>query len=324
MFYGRNSRRSARFNFWLASPFLATCRIGAVHFDRPDNDGGEGEDGGGSGGPGGAAPVATPAAPAGDDRLSKVLGERKKARQAFRHLLRGLGVDPDSVKVVNTGDPANPIRIEGVGDLDARLSVARAATGAAGGVAGKPGKGATSVELAQSKATTEALRRQNAALVTFIKRTTLVEPIRAACAKYHAIDDDGGKYEDIVNQIAPSGRVDVDFDIEDAAAQPEVRVYFVGRDGSTPLINAATSEPATADSLVLEFLTKRPKYRQANFRSGPGAGGSQVGTAPRRVPGIQTTPINGNGSGKSAERKTAEAVAAAIGGGINPDDLLDD
>lgn len=326
--FGRNSRRSARFQRWALGEFAPTFRIGGVHFDTPEGDG-EGDDttpapAGGTGT--GTAPAnrGSGAAADGGAALAKALKERKKAKALANTLLRGMGIDPEQVKTVSTGDPANPLRIEGVPDLDQRLTLARA-VGSAGGGAGR-GKGAQSVEVATLTAQVNGARKQIAALIKFINRTATVDPIRAACVKYHAIDDDGGQFEDIVNALAPFFRPNVEIDPEDAEAEPEVSVLCVQRDG-TPYINPATNQPHTPDTLVQAYLTRKPHMRQANFRGGPGAGGSTVGSNPRRPAAVQTTP-NGNGNGNgdyddsSAEARTAQAVADLTGGAVTPRDLM--
>lgn len=325
MFFGRKSRRSSRYENWQLSPFSPSFRIGGIHFEGDNaNEGGET----GLGGTTTINPPAVPAvvaAPAGgnDSRLGEALRERKKARGAFRALISLLGFDPEKVKIVNTGDPSNPYRIEGAPDIESRLAIARAAGGATNGN-GPRGKGIPTVEVATLNAQVASLRNQVNALVVYIKRTAVVEPIRAACVRHHAIDDDAGAFDDVVTQIAPRFKVDVDFDSEDANSVPEVRVYAVDGNGA-PLIDSTTTQPATPDSLVAEFLGKRPKYRQANFRGGPGAGGSRVGID-KRSPGLQTAaPVNGNGNGNGnpdPELKTAQAMATFLGGGFKAEDIL--
>lgn len=330
--FGQNSRRSTRFSAFGGDLFGPTYRIGGRHFDTPEGEG-EGDEtpetpAGGAGTATGNPTASNPtnrgsaAAADGGAALAKALKERKKAKALANTLLRALGIDPETVKQVPTGDPANPYRLEGVPNLDTVLTVARAAVGGTGGNGGGRGKAAQTVEVATLNAQVATLKKQIAALVKFITRTAVVEPIRAACVKYHAIDDDGGQFEDIVTALASHFRPNVELDLEDAEAEPDVSVLCVQRDGQTPFINPATNQPHTPDSLVLDFLTRRPKYRQAQFRAGPGAGGAAVGNTPRRAAGVTTT-LNGNGnSAETADERTARAVAALTGGVVSADDLL--
>lgn len=331
MLFGRNSRRSSRFTRWLNAGFLPVLR---VHFDTPDDpDPGTG----GTGGTGGAAGTGTGNPPAanpgtggtgngGGDRVPDLLRERKKLRAAWKAMLRGMGLDPETVTIRNTGDASDPVRIEGIPDLDQRLALARAV----GTGTGTGKKGNVSVELATAQSQRDTFKKQVDALVRYIKRTALIEPIRAECVRQHAIDDDDGRFDDIVSQLAPSGKVEIEFDTDDVTAEPEVSVYYVGADGKTPLVTQSGA-PATAATLVADLLTKRPKYRQSNFRSGPGAGGSQVGTNSngsngtngkgRAVGQAVTTPARpGTGNPQEDQREHSRKQVAQMFG-IDPDEL---
>jgi hypothetical protein len=325
MFFGPKSRRSTRFGRWLTSPLMPVLILRGVHFDTPDDDGldGDGTPAGGTG----AAPAAPAAAPAAtngnghsdDPRLRQAIGERKKARAAFRALLRGMGLDPEQIRAVNTGDAANPIRFEGAPDLDQRLQLARAA-GAAGAPAAARNRagGVAGVDLATAQSQAAAYKAQVDALTRYIKRTAVIEPIRAACVQHHAIDDGSGTFDDIVELLAPRSRVDIEFDEEDLTADPQVRVYFI--DGANaPRVNSTGAVMSPAE-VVADFLTKKSHYRQAAFRAGPGAGGAQVGN-PRRAAQVATTPRS-NGNGETPEDRTAKAIESLTGGAVRADDIL--
>jgi hypothetical protein len=319
MRFGRNSRK---FSAWMLSPLMPALMIRGVHFegeDDPENP---------TGAPGGGTATANPPAnpppaanPASDPRVSEALKERKKAKAGFRALVRAMGGDPEKVKIVATGDPAEPYRIEGIDNLDTRMAAARA-VGASG--SGKRG-GTPSVEVAQITAQRDAYKRQVAALIGFIKRTAVVEPIRANCVKHGAIDDDNGAFDDIVGILAPKSKVDIDFDPEDASKEPEIRVYFIGADGQ-PIINQATGQLANADFMVADFLAKRPKYRQANFRSGPGAGnrmfnnnGNGNGNGNITSEPVQTVPDRRNDN-RTPDERVANEVAKMFN--MKPEDLM--
>jgi hypothetical protein len=319
MRFGRNSRK---FSAWMLSPVMPALMVRGVHFEgEDDSENPTGAPGGGTATatPPANPPVNPPANPASDPRVSEALKERKKAKAGFRALVRAMGGDPDKVKIVSTGDPAEPYRIEGIDNLDTRMAAARAVGGASGGK-----RGATqSVEVVQITAQRDAYKRQVNALVEFIKRTAVVEPIRANCVKHHAIDDDNGAFDDIVSMLAPKSKVEIDFDPEDVSKEPEIRVYFIGADGQ-PIINPATGQLANADFMVADFLAKRPKYRLASFRPGPGAGNRSFtgnGNGNGNTEPVNTIPNRRNDT-RTPEEKTAAEVSKMFGGMVKPEDLL--
>jgi hypothetical protein len=231
---------------------------------------------------------------------------RKKFQGAFKALLRMIGVDnPDAVKIKKTADPVTPWIIEGIEDLEQRAAAARMAgeLGFSGGGGQRRGRQQQQTQTGtvtpqQLQVQVAAYKAQIGGLTNYIKRTAVIEPLRAACVKYGAIDDDSGRYSDIVNSLAARFRPEVEFDSDNASAEPSVRLDYVDESGQ-PFIDPNTGVAPTPDAVVSDFLTKRPKYRQANWRAGPGAGGAAVGV--QRRPSAPLVTGNNNQQAQPAE-----------------------
>jgi hypothetical protein len=313
----RDSRRSARLFRLFGSAFLPMFGLRGVHY--------EGDDGTGGTNGGTVTPTVTPTptvAPTvtiDPERYGQAMKERKKAKSALRALVQGLGGDPDKIKLVSTGDPANPVRIEGIDDLDTRLAAGRAMAGVGG--SGKSKGGQNNVDVATLTAQVAAYKRQVAALMAYIGRIAVVEPIRAECVRQHAIDDENGEFSDIVSALAPRFKQEIEFDTDDADAEPEVRIYPVDSSGQ-PLINPATAKPFTVGEMVADLLKRKPKLQEQKFRPGPGAGGNNVGGAkPGQNPSVRTVPQN-SGDETSAKVRQARLLQQMTGGRITADQLL--
>lgn len=253
------------------------------------------------------SPTPTPAlnppapAPTGTPENRRLIQERQRARRALKSVFTSLGISPDHVKIEGgTGNiPIKFVSIIDGSDLTPKLQGAAAYI--AGGGAPPKGANQNAVLVAQLQGENGSLKKKNTALIAFIKRTAVIEPLRAACIKHHAVDDDNGQYSDIINILAPLFVVDVGFDEDDESAEPEITVTPMN--AGTPMMNATTNVLHTPDTLVDDLLTRKPKFRISTFRPGPGRNQNNS-----RV--VVTQPGSDN---SSPEAYTQKAVADFFG-----------
>lgn len=265
--------------------FNASRTLNSFHFDTDKGGEGGGAGGGGEGDKDKDKNKPEMISKAEADRAFK---SRDQAKAGLRLLAATVGIDPDDIRVVpNPDDKENPYKLEcdGIEDLGKLVADARKAKKAKKGKKGGEGEeedgadddagwaerereltGSHKEQLTKVK--TKAKTREDA-LFAFIDDRVVTAELRAACAAEGAIDDDGGKYEDLVELIRKRVKVDRAFD--DESGQFTHKVTALKSDGS-PLLDG-NGGPATPRQLVKAFLDEKPKFRQANFRSGPGAGG---------------------------------------------------
>lgn len=270
--------RAFSFGFWS----LPACALACVKPDGSPDDPIEDPEpaAGGAGGDPPAPPVAAQSADAipkyTQRQMNDAIRRRKKAESGFRMLVAAIGGDPELVEIVqkpNTRQGQNPeYEIRGLEETIPAF--------AANPPSSRP---AAAQQNAQSQARLNKLQKQNDALRKHLVDLAMVQPIRSACVRQHAIDDDGGLFEDIVNALRPRLRER----FEDAADDSGDLVVFVD------VIDPKTGEPQfnangdalTPEDLVKDVLTKKPKFREAEHRAtGPGAG-QQNRPAPTVVTG---------------------------------------
>lgn len=213
---------------------------------------------------------------------------RDQAKAGLRLLAQTFGIDPEDIRVVpNPDDKENPYKLEceGIEDLGKLVADAKKAAAAAKKKKGNKKDGddpdagddgwaerekqLTDSHKEQLKKTREKAKAREDAVSSFVDSRIVTAELRAACAAEGAIDDDGGKYEDLVELIRKRLKVDRAFDEE--SGEFTLNLKPLKSDGS-PLLDG-TGGPASVRQLVKVYLDEKPKYRQANFRGGPGAGG---------------------------------------------------
>jgi hypothetical protein len=276
-------------------------------FDTPDddpNDGGPGAGGaGGAGGGGGGTPK--PADPPSDPppvktytvkEFKDVTKERDRAKQKTRALLSVLGVaNPDEVSIRFTDDPDQPVVVEGLDEITELIERGRNAAQDANPAERRR-------QQAQFRQRIETpLKKEIAALKKWVEENAVIEPIRRACRNQHIVDDDGGQFADVVQLLRPRMPVRVEFDGDHAS----VFIDSINEQGDP--LRTGDDEPFDAEMMVAELAKRKPKFKQADYRPGPGAGGQD-----RRQGG------NGKGvvtpAGSNDRDYTADAVAAFTGG----------
>lgn len=236
---------------------------------------GEGNDtlpaGGGTGG-GGNPPAKTYTAA----EWRGIVKERDRFKKQMRAIARTLGIEPDSLEFVETNDPENPLTIEGdeIEELLAAVEKFRADK------SGNPGDKKRADDEKKKRLLRPVERRAEvaeskvAALIKWIERNAVIPSIRLACRENQAVDDDGGQYSDIVKLVLPKMPVKVEFDDDDKSAN--VVTGAMNDDGTD--FESATGDPMQdANALVSALLNSKPKFKNANFRPGPGAGGARTG-----------------------------------------------
>jgi hypothetical protein len=228
----------------------------------------------------GAAPPPNPL----QRKLNDAIRRRKKGNAIIHALCERLGIDPDELEARPTNDPDNPYQIVGLDDATPPT------TGQRGGRAEPARPGKPSAKLVR-------LERENAALRDFVTGTIVADRIRSACVKHNAIDDDNGQFSDIVAQVLPKMRTD--FVQDDDTGRITVTTYAA--DASGEMLYDGRGEPHSEETLVVQLLNAKPKYRHSTYRPGTGAGGSALpGANPRRsgTPGAPVTAASGNGHGR--------------------------
>jgi hypothetical protein len=241
----------------------------------------------GGGNEGEAEPVAPPVQPRRrmGESEAKAIRQRDKYKALFKDTLAQVGIDPESVEIEQTDDPARPWAVKGIEQV-------ATAAGAGGAAAG--GAAATQQQRDAAKARlTAPLRRQNGALQKQIEALTaelrkraIVEPIRAACKRLRAIDDENGRFSQIVQLLEPVFAVQVEYDDESGAVQVAIEPH----DQAGNVMTNGRGEISTIDDVVDHFLTKFPKFRQSVFAPGPGAGGAATRINGANGNGVQPTP----------------------------------
>jgi hypothetical protein len=229
-----------------------------------------------------------------------------RAEAVNRALAGKLGIDLDELEIADTGDEKNPVDIKGqpLDELTSTLSAARQQKLEGQKKAGKWEDRENELNAKHQKAiqklSTESENRlkdldakatkRAAALESWIKETSVIGPIRQACAAEGAIDSDGdGSYRDIVKLI--QDRVKAETKIDEESGKATVEVTPLAEDG-TPMLDAK-GNPASVQKMVGDFLDKRKHFRKSNYLPGPGAGS------------------NGNGHGGRAALGQAEQGARA-------------
>lgn len=198
--------------------------------------------------------------------------DRDRLKKQFKAIARSLGLDPEELEFVESDDPENPLEVTGEG-WDEIVSAIEKAKGEP-----KDGPAKKAAEEQKKKRLTRPLEQKIArleaerkALQTWIERNSVVASIRLAAANEHAVDDDGGMFSDIVGLIRPRMPVSVQYD----ADTNEAEVFFSARNEDGTDVEGATGDPQKdAQKLVADLLAKKPKFKNANFRPGPGAGGA--------------------------------------------------
>jgi hypothetical protein len=293
-------RSSIRFNH---VPFSLLFSRG-MHFNTPD--GGEGAGAGAAAGGGGEKKDPPPnpdLIPRAEAQQAFTARDRAKAEKnaAVQLFAETLGIDPALVKIEDTGDKDKPFKLSapGIEEIAGVVKEHRSK----GGNATKWADRETELNTAHQRRiqeTTELANKRVGARERYLEQLAKVEPIRGACAAEGALDDDGGKYEDLVALLAPRVRIehkeDVDDQSKDITYVPKITV--LNEDG-TIMTDKTKGTPATVRDLVRDFLTKRPKFKKAGIRSGPGAGGYGADRLK-----TQTSTHNGNGDGRPLRGET--------------------
>lgn len=276
-----NRHNRLRLNLALA-PFAP--RLGGLEicaFEAANN--GSGDAGGGGAGGGGEMIPKSEA-----DKAFKARDKAKAQAMATVGLFaQAMGIDPDEVRIEETGDKDNPYKLVGpnLEELSATLAEARKT---------KAGKGKwedREKELVETHGRkvatlTKNHQRELSARDAWIEQQAVIDPIRSACVAEKAIDDDEGQFSDIVALLRP--RVRVERSVDEESGNLNLKITVLGDDGK-PMLDGK-GNAATVRQLVADLLSKRPKYRQAQYRSGPGAGGNGSGSGQR-----ESAENNGNG-----------------------------
>lgn len=291
--------------------FLSVPSFALFHH-TPDGDGAGGAgattDDGGAGGS--AAPTVTqqqpPAKTYDQATFNKVKGARDRLKRELKAVLKALNVDPEQVQFVETTDPQNPVAIEGLDEVITKLQ-------SSGGMTQAEIDSLKSAARASVQRKLDVESKKVAALVDWIKQNGVVAPIQQACTLEGAIDDDDGKFSDIVMQL--QGRMPVSVDYDEDSKQAVVTITTLDDDGE-PLVKADGS-PMTPRDLVADLLKRKPKYRAAEYRGGPGAGGK--GNAQRQtVQSVTTT------HSRPKPKDTVAAAVKAFTGVMPPSAAADD
>lgn len=218
------------------------------------------------GGAGGGAPRRTPG------EIAAIAKQRDKAKGAYRATLRALGIDPDEVEIVETGDPNDPYRINGLEDVAEIVRASRDTAGAGDDDGGRP---KDQKEIARRKRLTaplekriKGLEREKTALIKFIRDNFVRTEIRSAARELHAVDDDGGAFADIVDLTEKRFKIDVEIDDDSHEARAMITTLDdLGEPATDDLGNALSPK-----AIVADLLKRKPKFRESNFVPGSGAG----------------------------------------------------
>lgn len=232
---------------------------------------------------------------------------RDEAKRQAKLLATKLGIDPDEIKLVPTGDKNNPFELEapGLDEIAKTLEESR-----------KQKRSATKwedrereLQDAHQEATRKLNDRHNAkveSLEAWIKEHAVIQPLRQAAAEAKVIDpfsgdpERAGRYDDVIELLAPRVRVETEYD-EDTGTLKAVNVKPLSEDKKMVMVDAKTSKPVTHRQLMEDFLKTRQHMRQSQYRNGPGAGGYGNGS------GQSSVASNGNG------QQQRSAVDALLG-----------
>jgi hypothetical protein len=202
--------------------------------------------------------------------------DRYKATQraTIQEFAEALGIDPDDVKIVETGNKDKPYKLEAPGLAEAATAVKEART--------KKGEKWEDREKALNdshqrkiQTITQTNDRKVKGLESFIQRQASVVPIQLAAAAEGAIDSEegtakAGSFADLVTLLQP--RIKTEIAVDEDSGEARVTAVPLNDDG-TPMLDKQ-GNPATIRHLVADFLTKKPHLRKAAFRPGSGAGGN--------------------------------------------------
>jgi hypothetical protein len=310
----RHTRTSRFFNPYLFAAMsalaLGTPPRHAFAFEGNDDTtpGGAGGDTTPGGAGGGGDPPARRVKTYDQNEFNAVTRARDKAKKSLHALIRTLGKEPDEVTIVETDDPENPFTIEGLEDVVDALQ--------------KNGGDSEAKKRASAEAKNRLTRplqrkieagvKREKALIAFIEKNMIVAPIRAACAAENIVDDDDGKYSDVVSLLKSRFKTNVYIDEDDRDASATVEVTALAEDSDQPIDNATGDPWEDARKLVRELASKKPKFRKSEFRGGPGAGGARVGDRQQPRQAARTS---------DEERRQNIGRAAAAHYGVAPGEL---
>jgi hypothetical protein len=183
---------------------------------------------------------------AADVAKARTVTERNKA--AVRLLAQQIGLDPDKIKAVPTGDPSNPYRLEGISDLLPSAEDIEWDT---------KEKELTSKLDAEAAAAKAAKDKEIAARGKWVETNALTSELRQAFSKANAVDTTGDKsFADLIELTRD--RVKVTHAVDPVTGKLAVQ---------TDAVNAA-GKPCTVPEMVAEWLSTRPGLVR---RAGAGA-----------------------------------------------------
>jgi hypothetical protein len=245
-------------------------------------DGGEG--GGGNGGGTPPNPGNGGAGGAGDDDDKKrMIKARDTAKKEKLAIITALGLDPDDIEIVETGDSENPYQVKGLESVQELLNAGR--TGKDKKKAGDDRERELQTAYQRKLETkTQEYNRREAGLRSMVNSFAITAPLREAAAAENAMDVDGpekGQYSDIVTAL--QGRLSAEIVFDEDTGKPSLKVVAKAEDGTVLLDK--DNKPATVRQLVKEYLDKRPHMRRSTFRPGPGVGGTGGANGSTHKPG---------------------------------------
>lgn len=209
------------------------------------------------------------------DEAQKAFRERDRHKHALKSLAKKLGVDPDDMRIVETGNKDDPYHVDFEG-LDETFNLLDGARKKSDDDRRKNGKWddrereLTADHDKRTKKLKDGYERRIQGLEAYVGELAVAGPLRTALAAEGAIDDDGdGSFSDLVTLLSPRLKREIKHDEE--TGRVKVSVEPVDSDGE--VLRDKNDSPVSIRSFVREFLDKRPKFRSAKFRSGPGAGG---------------------------------------------------
>lgn len=273
-----------------------------IAFENGDGAGGGGGGNGGSGNGGGSNGGAGAGSGGGNSggggsnaEVQRIARERDRIKTQANLLAQTLGIDPADIQLVETGDGENPWRIEapGLADIAEVVKSKR-----------KPPKWEdrerelNTAHQRRVREMSESHTGEVSSRDEFIRELAVIAQVRSACAAEKAVDpDSSGDYGDLVSLIAPRIRTTIERNKETGKLAV---VISPTNDDGTPMLDAK-GNAVTVRQFVAAFLQKRPHFKQASFRSGPGAGGAGAG-------GGQAKPGSGsNNSGNNGRHEPGRA-----------------
>jgi hypothetical protein len=268
--------------------------------------GGGGGDGGGDGAAGAAAAAAASGAGAGvkkktpaEETLSReeaqrIFKSRDKARAGVALFADLLGIDPTDVEIVDTGDKDRPFELKapGLDEMRTLIGETRQAKRDGQKTSGKWEERETELNTAHTKKLQKVQQKHDARIAArdaWIRDAAVDSQLRAAATRAKVLPEAIDDAVKLARERVKFESIDDESDDADASPKLKIRVTMLAADG-TPLLNAK-QEPADVDQLMAEMLKGKPYLVQAQFRSGPGAGGQGDGSGRQVV-----TTNNGNGT----------------------------